>query len=164
MEDKIFLPVDKLRISDLHDWSKKENMCKTTTVKLSVPAARDIPDTKILQQENMRKGTVVKCNEEEIALFRHDQDVFAIREKCPHAGGPLHLGDIEELVDKSLCVRCPWHKWKFDLKSGQVLFPKGHKTEQAELFPVKTTEEGKILIGFEGLNQKFFNTMDDIHF
>ena len=34
----------------------------------------------------------------------------ATSEKCPHAGGPLHLGDIEVLPDKSLCVRCPWHK------------------------------------------------------
>ena len=32
---------------------------------------------------------------EQVAIFRHGQSVLATSAKCPHAGGPLHLGDIE---------------------------------------------------------------------
>ncbi|MBY0545340.1 MAG: Rieske 2Fe-2S domain-containing protein [Gammaproteobacteria bacterium] len=31
---------------------------------------------------------------------------FAIKDKCPHRGGPLSLGSV---CEKSNSIKCPWH-------------------------------------------------------
>ena len=33
-------------------------------------------------------------------------------------GGPLEMGDIEDMGDGSLAVICPWHSYDFNLKDG----------------------------------------------
>lgn len=48
-----------------------------------------------------------------IAIFNLDGCVYALDNTCPHAGGPLGEGSVEgELVE------CPWHGWKFNIKTG----------------------------------------------
>jgi len=42
-------------------------------------------------------GRKVSLNSKEIALFRFGDRVVALYDKCSHAGGELHLGDIEEV-------------------------------------------------------------------
>ncbi|KAM4747842.1 uncharacterized protein HI_0077-like isoform 2-T3 [Rhinophrynus dorsalis] len=37
---------------------------------------------------------------------------------CPHEGGPLELGDIEELGNGRLVLTCPWHDFEFCLDDG----------------------------------------------
>ena len=34
--------------------------------------------------------------------------------RCPHQGGPLGEGSIEKGM-----LRCPWHCWEFDIRTGQ---------------------------------------------
>ena len=56
-----------------------------------------------------KNGLLVTANETQIALFRFGIDtVYAINKRCPHKGGPLHMGDIEDLGKerKRLCVVC----------------------------------------------------------
>lgn len=48
-----------------------------------------------------------------IALFRVDEQFFAIDEMCPHAGASLAGGPVEDGV-----VTCPWHYWRFRLRDG----------------------------------------------
>ena len=38
-------------------------------------------------------------------------ELFAFDPICPHAGGPMNLGELE---DATIC--CPLHGWRFDLK------------------------------------------------
>lgn len=59
------------------------------------------------------QGIVVDVGGKRIALFRYQGDFFALDETCPHRGGPLHEGLIQDGV-----VACPWHLWLFDLKTG----------------------------------------------
>lgn len=60
------------------------------------------------------EGThLVEINNEKYILYKEGFDLFAISAVCPHLGGPLEEGEIKEG-----CVTCPWHKWRFDLKSG----------------------------------------------
>jgi len=55
-------------------------------------------------------------DETEIAIFRTvDDAVFALRNECPHAGGPLSEGIIH-----GDCVTCPLHNWVISLDSGQA--------------------------------------------
>lgn len=49
-----------------------------------------------------------------VALFNIDGEIFALDGTCPHAGGPLGEGSLEETV-----VTCPWHGWSFDVKTGE---------------------------------------------
>jgi nitrite reductase (NADH) small subunit len=49
-----------------------------------------------------------------IAIFDVGGDVIAVNGKCPHAGGPLHCGEV---ANRSLT--CPWHGWSYDLASGK---------------------------------------------
>lgn len=56
-----------------------------------------------------------------ISLVRHRDTLYAIDAVCFHAGGPLTLGDIED-VNGRPCVSCPWHKYLIDLSSGDKLY------------------------------------------
>lgn len=49
-----------------------------------------------------------------ICIANHDGAYTAFDSICPHKGGPLSEGSIE---DGNLV--CPWHGWKFALASGQ---------------------------------------------
>lgn len=86
-----------------------------------VATAREIP-------EGGRKRVVI--NNRPIAVFHSNGEYFALYDTCPHEGGSLSAGKLTGLVqsegpgDYRLCrrgeiVRCPWHGWEFDLRSGQ---------------------------------------------
>ena len=54
-----------------------------------------------------------------IAVFRTAADtVFALRDRCPHKGGPLSQGIV---FGES--VACPLHNWCVSLRSGEAASP-----------------------------------------
>jgi 3-phenylpropionate/trans-cinnamate dioxygenase ferredoxin subunit len=66
----------------------------------------------------------------EIGIFNLDGAYFALANRCPHAGGPLCGGKIVALVQSDgpgsyrlarhqEFLRCPWHGWEFDIRTGQ---------------------------------------------
>ena len=62
---------------------------------------------------------VLKTDTMNIALFRTAADqVFAIKDECPHKQGPLSQGIVH-----GTSVTCPLHNWKIDLASGEALGP-----------------------------------------
>jgi len=62
---------------------------------------------------------VVRTSEGDIAVFRSaDDEIFALRDKCPHKGGPLSQGIVS-----GRRVACPLHDWKIDLDSGNAVAP-----------------------------------------
>jgi nitrite reductase (NADH) small subunit len=59
---------------------------------------------------------VVKTGAGDVAVFRTaEDDVFALRDRCPHKGGPLSQG----IVHGSF-VTCPLHNWVIELQSGEA--------------------------------------------
>jgi nitrite reductase (NADH) small subunit len=58
-------------------------------------------------------GKVVNVEGRSIALFRVKNDYFALANVCLHRGGPLGEGNLNGSV-----VTCPWHGWKFDVRTG----------------------------------------------
>jgi thiamine pyrophosphate-dependent acetolactate synthase large subunit-like protein len=66
--------------------------------------------------------------------------------RCPHQGGPLGEGSIEVGSDGQCWLRCPWHGWDFDPKTG--LSPGGHEDTGQELYPVERREDG-IYVGLQ---------------
>lgn len=60
------------------------------------------------------EGRAYVVDGRQVALFRHRSGrVSAVQATCPHAGGPLADGQIDEKV-----VVCPLHLNSFDLVSG----------------------------------------------
>src|SRR5438105_13557773 len=53
-----------------------------------------------------------------VVVFWHDDAAFAIEDRCPHMGFPLHQGTVE-----SGLVTCHWHHARFDLVTGCTLDP-----------------------------------------
>ncbi|XP_073431517.1 Rieske domain-containing protein [Dendrobates tinctorius] len=60
-------------------------------------------------------------NDREIVIFHHLGYFHALDLRCYHAGGPLHLGEIED-INGQACVVCPWHKYKIVLETGEGLY------------------------------------------
>ncbi len=62
---------------------------------------------------------VIAAPDGNIAVFRTvDDEVFALRDKCPHKGGPLSQGIVHGKK-----VACPLHDWKINLDSGNAVAP-----------------------------------------
>lgn len=62
---------------------------------------------------------VVRTRQGDIAVFRTAGDeIFALRDKCPHRGGPLSQGIVH-----GKRVTCPLHDWKIHLDSGEAVAP-----------------------------------------
>ena len=130
------------------------------------------------EQVKKAKAALVSVNNTSMAVFRYGDSVVATSARCPHAGGPLHLGDIEMLPDKSICVRCPWHKWAFcvgrkeegavvvgDARrnlfgrrrgEGECVWPAGEGREGVRVFPAKVDRNRRdtVKIGFENFDNK----------
>ena len=92
---------------------------------------------------------VVQTPDGDIAVFRTADDrVFALRDRCPHNGGPLSQGIVH-----GNRVACPLHDWKIHLDSGLAVEP---DEGCAARFPVRL-EGGTIylsLVAEEGCPNK----------
>ncbi len=51
-----------------------------------------------------------------VALFNVGGTLYALDGICPHQGGPLGKGRLDDSV-----VTCPWHGWQLDVRTGQHL-------------------------------------------
>jgi 3-phenylpropionate/trans-cinnamate dioxygenase ferredoxin subunit len=86
----------------------------------------------VAKASDVAPGTcrVVTVRGREIGVFNLDGEYFALANRCPHAGGPLCRGNIGPLVlsdgpghyrltREQEFLRCPWHGWEFDIRTGQ---------------------------------------------
>ncbi|MEL6758101.1 MAG: thiamine pyrophosphate-dependent enzyme, partial [Pseudomonadota bacterium] len=73
---------------------------------------------------------------------------FEMDNKCPHQGGPLGEGSIEQGINDECWLRCPWHGWDFDPLTGKP--PGGHKDTGQEMFDVDIREDG-VYVGVPSL-------------
>ena len=57
---------------------------------------------------------LVELGERRIALVQVNGAFYAVNEVCPHQGGPLSEGDIEDYM-----ITCPWHAFQVDVRTGK---------------------------------------------
>src|SRR5262249_20974374 len=89
---------------------------------------------------------VVEVAGRSIGVFNLGGEFFALRHRCPHQGGPLCQGYLIGLVlwarpgqyrylrDGEI-LRCPWHGWEFDVRTGQSWFdPARVRVRRYEVF------------------------------
>ncbi len=76
---------------------------------------------------------IVEVAGRSIGVFNIGGEFFALRNSCPHQGGPLCTGRISGFViserpgeytysRQGEILRCPWHGWEFDIRTGQSWF------------------------------------------
>ena len=76
---------------------------------------------------------IIQAGKVSIGVFNIKGEYFAIRNTCPHQLAPLCLGRVSGTTLPSAVgeyryghegeiVRCPWHKWEFNIKTGKSVF------------------------------------------
>ena len=63
-----------------------------------------------------------------LCVARVNGEIAALANDCPHRGGPLGQGLVEEGR-----VVCPWHAWAFDVKDGTALHDEAAKVRIYEV-------------------------------
>lgn len=91
----------------------------------------ELPDRRV---KTVAVGTLT------LALVHFDGQFSAMDNRCPHQGGPLGEGSIEDGVDGQCWLRCPWHGWDFDPLTGKP--PGGHEDSGQTTYPVETRADG----------------------
>jgi thiamine pyrophosphate-dependent acetolactate synthase large subunit-like protein/nitrite reductase/ring-hydroxylating ferredoxin subunit len=106
-----------------------------------------MPDTvltwyRVADLDELPEGRVktVTAGRESIALTRFEGSYAALLNACPHQGGPLGEGSIE-----NGWLRCPWHGWDFHPCTGK---PPGGYDDGVPTFPVEVRDDG-IYVGLE---------------
>ena len=81
------------------------------------PAARGAAVRAGVQADLETAGQLLtKVGSLPVVVFWHEGAAYAIEDRCPHLGFPLHQGTVE-----SGLVTCHWHHARFDLVSGCTL-------------------------------------------
>jgi nitrite reductase/ring-hydroxylating ferredoxin subunit len=100
-----------------------------------VGAVADLPPgaSTIVYPEKVKSG---------IGVFNVDGEFFALKNTCPHMGGPLCRGRVRGTSEAELppdglpemhwvrdgeVVACPWHHWEFEIKTGRTIFESRQK-------------------------------------
>ncbi|TMC12776.1 MAG: Rieske (2Fe-2S) protein [Chloroflexi bacterium] len=103
-------------------------------------------------------------NPQGIGVFNVRGTYYALKNVCPHQGGPLCSGPITGTtvavqepgaapsfawVRDGEIVRCPWHRWEFDITTGRTVFTSRMRVAtyrvEVETFRV-TTEDGLVVL------------------
>ncbi len=72
--------------------------------------------TELADANDVQGGKIITANvgSKQLAVTKTEKGLYAVNARCPHQGGPL--GDGEFCGEH---IRCPWHGFKFDLKTGK---------------------------------------------
>jgi thiamine pyrophosphate-dependent acetolactate synthase large subunit-like protein/nitrite reductase/ring-hydroxylating ferredoxin subunit len=90
---------------------------------------------KVLEADELPEGRVktVTCRHHTVCVTRYEGQYGALDNRCPHQGGPLGEGSIENGL-----LRCPWHGWDYHPISGKA---PGYD-DGVETFEVEERDDG----------------------
>lgn len=109
-------------LSDLFDFEEYTKIC----------------DVNVLKE---KQGKRFLINNVEVALFKVEDNIYALSNICPHQqSATIFEGFIEDG-----CVVCPVHGWKFDLKTGNI----ASKSRGLDSFSVKIIN-GTVFVKVKG--------------
>jgi len=94
------------------------------------PKTHEVADINDLQEEGSR--IIVEIEGQEIAVFKYNDEYYAVANYCIHQAGPLCEGGLTDRItlsddgwgwtyegDGKNCIVCPWHGWRFDITTGK---------------------------------------------
>jgi len=82
----------------------------------------------------------VEVEGKKLALFKVLEKYYAIDNTCPHAGGPLCEGEMENGV-----ITCPWHGSQFKVVTGEVIH--GPASTPVAVYPTEVRGD-EVFVGF----------------
>ena len=73
--------------------------------------------TSLCQLDELKEGAgkYVEVGGFQLAVFLDAGRPYVIDNRCPHAGGSLSRGNVQE--GRAVC---PWHQWAFSLATGEL--------------------------------------------
>src|SRR5436853_4209575 len=90
------------------------------------------------RQQLEEKGCLTgKAGTQPICVLWDGERAYALDDRCPHMGFPLHRGTVE-----SGLVTCHWHHARFDLESGGTLDP---FADDLRAYPVEI-DDGRVVV------------------
>lgn len=111
----------------------------------------------VCKEEELKDGEMkaFTIEKKSIVVIRSKSgEFYALRNVCPHKGPALSLGSLdsncnanepgEYLLEKEgEVLKCPWHSWEFDIKTGCSLFdPENVRVKTYEL----SVEENTVFV------------------
>ncbi|MEM7585106.1 MAG: thiamine pyrophosphate-dependent enzyme [Acidobacteriota bacterium] len=117
--------------SDPQDQESTPSSEPTLRVWQKVASLDELPENRVKS---------VTCGVQTICLTHYQGKYAALSNKCPHQGGPLGEGSIE-----NGWLRCPWHGWDYNPLTGKS---PGEFDDGVETFPTEVRADG-IYVGFE---------------
>ncbi len=95
----------------------------------------DVVWVKALELDELPEGRVkpVTCARRTLCMTHHEGEYGALDNRCPHQGGPLGEGTIEQGL-----LRCPWHGWDYDPLTGKA----PEFDDGVDAFPVEVRDDG----------------------
>ena len=90
-----------------------------------------------LEDLKRERCLVVKAGPQPVCVVWHDDRAYAVDDRCPHMGFPLHRGTVRDGL-----LTCHWHHARFDLASGGTLDP---FADDVRSYPVEV-EDGQVML------------------
>lgn len=75
----------------------------------------------------------VRVNGRYISIICHQSRLHCLDSVCFHAGGPLALGEIEEIPDCGATLVCPYHYYHVSLRNGEKWYQAAQQGEDGKL-------------------------------
>jgi len=89
-------------------------------------------------EELRRTGCITgKAGTQPICVLWSEGAAYALDDRCPHMGFPLHRGTVE-----SGLLTCHWHNARFDVSSGGTLDP---WADDVRAYPVEI-DDGRVSV------------------
>jgi len=85
-----------------------------------------------LEELTEGSGKYVEVDGYKLAVFLHDGRPHVMDNYCPHAGGSMAGGYVEDG-----CAVCPWHNWPFRLATGEL---KGSPAVTIDVYPTRLVD------------------------
>ena len=95
----------------------------------------DVGTLQELQDQGM---LVAKVGARGVCVLWHEGRAYAVDDRCPHLGFPLHRGTVEQGL-----LTCHWHHARFDLSSGGTLDP---FADDVRAYPVEVRGD-RVIVG-----------------
>lgn len=86
--------------------------------------------TVLVPDSELADGEVIEAmiGDRALAVARVGDEVYALDNVCPHAGGPLGDGTLEGCE-----LTCPWHGWTYDVTDGSCAMDPSLQAETVEV-------------------------------
>ncbi|WP_284645066.1 Rieske (2Fe-2S) protein [Paenibacillus silviterrae] len=103
---------------------------------------------------------IVEVQGRSIGVYNLKGQFYALRNICPHQGAELCKGLVMPFVTSSApgcfeyeregeVVRCPWHQWEFDIKTGHMIVDPALRTKSYEVTVERfgvSVEDGQVIV------------------